>query len=62
MSKVEVTLEIEESQLWLLRRRYGKRKGDGRLVGMAVAEVVKIEARALLAEEGYSAGASDAQR
>lgn len=56
MASVEVTVVLEDTQIWLLRRRFGRRKGDARLVKMAVAEVAKLEAQALLAEEGYSGG------
>lgn len=57
MASITVEVVLDETQIWLLRRRFGGRKGDPRLVKMAVAEVVKAEAQRLLAEEGYGGDA-----
>lgn len=47
MEKIEATIKIDHAQYWMLRTRYGKRKGIGadKLIKMAVLEIVSMQAK-----------------
>lgn len=48
--KIKVTDEAYGRIMWLLKRRYGTRKREGKLIELAALEVAALEAKKVIAE------------